>query len=520
MKITMLGHAGLEVRTLAGVRVLCDPWLSPEGCFQGGWFPFPDNAHLLRDEELMRPHAVLISHEHLDHVDPWFLGRLHPDVPVYIPRYPSPALREKILRGGPRRIVEVDEWDEVEVAPGVAAFFVSEPPMNHDSAMVVRADGRALLNMNDARLFAVQLREIRRRVGGHVDVFGFQGAGASWYPMAYGYDPARAAGLSRRKRLSKFAYCEKVMKVVQPTVGMPFAGPPAFLDPELFCHNAQQEGDGIFPDQQQVAEWLARRGIANIVVLLPGDGWDAETLTKSADPHWDGFRFADRWEYLREYALRRRPHLEAVLARFPEPREPLEGPFRAYLQELLSMSPYFNRRIGMRVGFDVRGPGGGRWTVDFRPGHEAVYAGLEGCGYTYAFASRWLPAIIDGSLPWEDFFLSLRFSARREPDLYNDHLLGLLKFADPEALRAVEAFETTLASDERITIRSEGKVYSVARYCPHAGSDLLETGEVLPGGVLRCLAHHYEYDLATGACITADCPALRVELLEVDAATA
>jgi UDP-MurNAc hydroxylase len=179
MKVTMLGHAGLKVETLAGATVLCDPWLSPEGCFQGGWFQYPDNSHLLRNDALLRPDAVLVSHEHLDHVDPWFMGQLAPEVPVYIPRYPSPVLKEKILRGGPRRIIEADQWEEVEVAPGVVVFFVSEPPMNHDSAMVIRADGRTLLNMNDARLFPMQLREIRQKVGGHVDVFGFQGAGAS-----------------------------------------------------------------------------------------------------------------------------------------------------------------------------------------------------------------------------------------------------------------------------------------------------------------------------------------------------
>jgi UDP-MurNAc hydroxylase len=516
MKITALGHAGLKVETLAGATILCDPWFCPEGCFQGGWFQFPDNSHLLSDPALLRPHAVLISHEHLDHVDPWFLARLPADVPVYIPRYPSPVLKEKILRGGPRRIIEADQWEEVEVAPGVFAFFVSEPPQNHDSAMVIRADGRALLNMNDARLFPVQLREIRQKVGGHVDVFAFQGAGASWYPMVYGYDEARAAELSRQKRLSKYAYCQKVMKVVEPTIGVPFAGPPAFLDPDLFACNAEQEGDGIFPDQQQVADWLAGRGVANTVVLLPGDAWDAEGGGRAADPHWNGFSFADRREYLRDYAVRRRPHLDAVLARFPEPEASLEEPFRAYMEDLLSMSPYFNRRINMRVGFGVRGPGGGDWAVDFRPGREGVYHGLEGCGYRYSFESRWLPSIIDGSIPWEDFFLSLRFQARRDPDLYNDHLLGLFKFADRQALQAVENFETTLDGDERITIHSEGKVYSVSRYCPHAGNDLLHTGEVLAGGILRCLAHHYEFDLRSGKCLTASCSPLKTELLGMD----
>jgi hypothetical protein len=38
----------------------------------------------------------------------------------------------------------------------------------------------------------------------------------------------------------------------------------------------------------------------------------------------------------------------------------------------------------------------------------------------------------------EDLLLSLRFSARRNPDIYNDHPVGLLKHADRDALEAVE----------------------------------------------------------------------------------
>jgi len=514
MRITALGHAGLKVET-SNATILLDPWMSPEGAFQGAWQQFPDNSHLITDE-LLRPDAIVISHEHLDHVDPWFLARVAPEVPVFIPHYPSPTLTEKILAAGPRRIVEAREWETVEVVPGVSLFFVSEPPMNHDSAMVLQAEGYSLLNMNDARLFPVQLRQIRQRVGGRVDFFTLQGAGASWYPMCYGYPPEEHRVHSRKKRMSKFAYCQKVMQVLEPVVGLAFAGPPAFLDDELFHHNAEMSEGGIFPDQAQVVDWLATRGIDNTVVLLPGDAWDVSTRTKHADPQWATFSFSHRDAYLRDYAEQRRDAIQAVRARYPAPAASLWEPFRQYFTNLLALSPYFNERIAMRVGFEITGPGGGDWSVDFRPEHQGVHEGLEGCGYTYRLESRWLVPILDGRTPWEDFFLTLRFEARRNPDLYNDHLLGLLKFADREALDAVEAFESTPKSDERITVHSEGQRYSVSRYCPHAGSDLLLAGEVLPGGILRCLAHHYDFDLRSGACLTGTCPALKVDPLAAE----
>lgn len=515
MRIRALGHAGLELQG-GDATLLCDPWFSPEGSFQASWFQYPENSHLL-DADLFAPTAVLISHEHMDHVDPWFLARVPADVPVVVPRYPSEVLVRKILSAGPRQVNQLAPWEQFEICPGVRVFFVSEEsPMNHDSAMVVRSGGHAILNMNDARLSPSQLRSIRAELGGTVDLLALQGAGASWYPICYEYEPQRMREVSRVKRLAKLAYVARVIKVVEPLMTLPFAGPPCFLDEELFQHNSEMGDLGIFPDQAQVIEWLVQEGIDTCQLLLPGDSWDAEGRVKEADSRWEDFSLADRDEYLAAYSERRRSHVAAVRGRFPDPGESLWGAFQEYFEHVLSMSPYFNEKVGMRVGFDIRGPGGGPFAVDFRQGREGTYRLLEDCQYIYRFDSRWLAPILDQTVPWEDFFLSLRFTAWRDPDLYSDHLLGLLKFAWPEALETVERYETLMRVEETIVVHSEGNSYRIQRYCPHAGQDLLETAEILPGGVIRCLGHHYEFDLETGECLTGVIKPLHSERIELD----
>ncbi|WP_162055839.1 MBL fold metallo-hydrolase [Pontibacter pamirensis] len=512
MKVTAIGHAGLKVQTEYAM-LLIDPWLSPEGCFQGSWFQFPDNSHLLSDQGLYKPTAIIISHEHLDHCDPWILSRIDPEVPVIVPKYPSPALKQKILLGGKRRIIEVNEWKTYDITSNTKVFFVSEPPMNHDSAIVIQADGHTLLNMNDARLFPMQLREIKQKVGGDIHMFAFQGAGASWFPMVYDFPEEQKEKLRKQKRAAKLSYCVKSMKIVEPIVGFPFAGPPCFLDPNLFSYNEEMK-EGIFPDQEQVASFLAKKKIKNIEVLLPGDTWDSAEEQKTQDSQWENFRFNSRWDYLKEYQERRRDQIQKPYDRYPVPEASLWKAFETYFEELLTLSPYFNEHIDMRVGFEVKGKGGGDWHVDFREGKQGVGKGVEDCGYIYTFESRWLPPVLAKEVPWEDFFLSLRFNASRNPDLYNDHLLGLLKFADKGALEEVAKFETTPVSNKRITIHSDGKTYSVSRYCPHAGNDFLHSGEVLPGGIFRCLAHHYDFDLESGECITSSCENLTVERID------
>jgi UDP-MurNAc hydroxylase len=490
-----------------------DPWFSPYGAFQASWFQFPENAHLL-GEELLTPSAIVISHEHIDHVDRWFLSRVNPSVPVIIPRYPSPELRTKVEAAGRAEIIEVEPWEAVSVADGVTVFFVSEvSPMNHDSAIVAMGDGRTILNLNDARLTPRQFREVRKRVGGRIDVFTAQGSGASWHPMVYDMPEERKRPISRAKRMAKFRYVAAAVKLLEPGITIPFAGPMCFLDPELFPYNSEMEG-GVFPDQEQVVQGLRGRGIAEAEVLLPGDTWDVGGGARIPDPTWAEFRFGDRWDYLKDYAGRKQDAIAEVRTEYPDPAGSLWEPFREYFQRLLDMSPYFNRRIGMRVGFDVVGPEGGQWAVDFRPGSEGVYDEIGECGYRYRFESRWLPPILEGRVPWEDFFLTLRFRAWRDPDVYNDHLLGLLKFAEEDAFQAVEEYETRSAEAESITIHANGCVYEVQRHCPHAGGDLEETGEVLPDQRLRCLNHYYEFDLETGRCLNGSVPNLRTRRVQ------
>ncbi|HEU4915979.1 MAG TPA: MBL fold metallo-hydrolase [Acidimicrobiia bacterium] len=510
MRVTALGHAGLRIE-VDGAVLLCDPWFNPEGAFQASWFQYPENRSLLT-RELLQTTAVLISHEHMDHVDPWFLARLPPEVPVIIPRYPSPQLVRKVQSGGPRTVIELPAWEELEVIDDVRVFFVpEESPINHDSAMVIRAGGRSVLNMNDARLSPRQLRRIRAAVTKPVDVFALQAAGASWYPICYEYPTEKAREISLQKRITKLSYVARAIRLVEPVIAMPFAGPPCFLDEDLFLHNVHLGEEGIFPDQDQAIRWLADRGIGETVRLLPGDVWDADTRTKEPTLEWENFSF-DGGSYLTDYAARRVSQVAAVRARYPAPTESLWPLFREYFGHVLSMSPYFNEKIGIRVGFDIPDLGG--WAVDFRPGREGVFRDMGECQYVYRFESRWLWPILEGKVPWEDFLLSLRFRAWRHPDLYNDHLLGLLKFAWPEALEAVEVYETSPATEETIVVESDGKLYRIQRYCPHAGQDLLETGEVLPGGVIRCLGHHYEFDLATGLCLTGRGGQLRSESID------
>jgi UDP-MurNAc hydroxylase len=383
--------------------------------------------------------------------------------------------------------------------------------MSHDAAVLVSVAGRSILHANDARISLSQVRRAMEEVGGPIDVMGVQMSGASWHPVRYDYSPEDLDAVSEAKRVGKFKAVTRLVRQVRPRLALPYAGPPCFLDPDLFELNGGLHGPGIFPDQHEALAWLQDRIPDQAsTYLLPGDRVDAATLEVARDPQWDGFSLdstpAERRRYLEEYAARRAPAVARAWELNPEPEagSGLAEAFAAHMESLGTLSEYFLARIGMTVRFEVEGAAGGTWDVHIGP--ERVTVDLDGghghAEYLLRMDARWLAGVVSGRTRWEELLLSLRFSARREPDRYNDYLVGLLKHADLAALRAVEEFEAARDPFEMIEIEQDGQRVSVSRYCPHAGEDLAETG-VVTGGVLRCLGHNFEFDLRTGECLNA-----------------
>ncbi|HEY7802345.1 MAG TPA: MBL fold metallo-hydrolase, partial [Dehalococcoidia bacterium] len=350
MRVMSLGHAGLLIET-GGIRIACDPWLSERGAFLGGWFQLPQNHHLKARLTEQKLDVLYVSHGHLDHFDADTLADLPRDLTLVVASFPSRPWVEQVRALGFREVHFLDGEKTVEVAPGVRLQVITEDSAYFaDSALIVEGDGEVLVNLNDCHISEPQAQHIVERHPRIAAVFA-QFSGANWYPFVYDFPEEVRVKAARDKVQNSFLRWKRYMDGLKPGWAVPFAGPPALLDPHT---RGYLDGpDSIFPLPPALISWLAANDPAlcdRTLPLLPGDwlnlpdGRIERDETMHAGFSWDALG-----AYVDRYAERMAPAVEAAVASFAWPSASLFEPFRAYFQAMLAAGPRLATRVDARV---------------------------------------------------------------------------------------------------------------------------------------------------------------------------
>ncbi|MGI5175830.1 Rieske 2Fe-2S domain-containing protein [Dactylosporangium sp. CA-152071] len=501
MRVTGTGHAGMLIETPAGT-ILCDPWVNP--AFLASWFPFPDNSGLDWDR-LGRCDYLYVSHLHRDHFDAEHLRRhVSKSATVLLPEYPTSDLEDELRALGFRSFLRTRSGEPVALDGGLnvmiqALVSPTDGPIG-DSSIWVEHDGVRLLNQNDAR--PRDLTEFARlgRVHAHL----LQFSGAIWYPMVYELPAAAKRAFGKQKRERQFDRTMRYIEELDAGWVFPIAGPPCFLDDELWGVNDLFGDEGnIFPDQQDFIDHYERLGRTNGVVLLPGS---TATITPDAcevgHPVGDVRAFfADKAGYLRDYQRRQRPVIEAARAAWPHPEVDVLAELVRRVQPLMAASEHIAAGIGGPVRFDLTDDADvvvQSVVFDFTA-REVRAAGDERARYRFRTRRGLIEHLLaTGETDWvNSLFLSCRFSAARVGQ-YNEYVYTFFKCLSEERLRYAEAWYAGRTSDgEEIVIGD----WAVQGHCPHLKANLERFGK-LDGTVLTCQMHGWKFDLPTGRCVT------------------
>ena len=513
MRATSVGHAGILIDTVDG-SILCDPWFLP--AFFGSWFVFPRNDQL--SPELMHriehPDYLYISHLHADHLDEaWLAHHVDRSTTVLIPGYPTRELERKLGEFGFDNVIRTTDGEEVALGPNLRVAIHVETSITDgpggDSAMVV-SDGTArLVNQNDCRTDDLDAL----RAHGPVDLHWLQYSGAIWYPMVYDEPPQRMRELVDAKVASQFARAMRYVETIGASAVVPSAGPPAFLDPELFRFN-MITGDelSIFPDQLSFMTRLAAAGHRGILAI-PGTAIDiaAGSITVEhpiADAEIDAI-FDHKDDYLRQYQHDWMPWITEMHRSWDPPSTDLLATLKAWWEPLLAMAPALRNGIGHCCLLHAGDLG---VIIDFPNGEVREFAG-EDYAFRFDIQRELVETVVaQQAVDWSNaLFLSCRFRAWRAGS-FNEYVYNFFKSLSPERMRRAEAeahrrldpLRSDLAGQE-VRIGD----YIVERLCPHRQADLSVFGEI-DDGEFVCTLHGWRFDLETGRCFTADDRRLRI----------
>ncbi|GAA3457424.1 MBL fold metallo-hydrolase [Dactylosporangium matsuzakiense] len=500
MRITGTGHASLRIDTPAG-SILCDPWVNP--AYFASWFPFPDNS-LLDWEALGDCDYLYVSHLHRDHFDAEHLKRfVSKKATVLLPDFPTSEMRDELEALGFTRFLETKTEQVHELDGGLkimiqALTSPTDGPIG-DSSLWVEYDGIRILNQNDAR--PTDLTTFHAL--GHVHAHLLQFSGAIWYPMVYELPEAAKRAFGKQKRDRQFDRTFRYIDDLKASNVIPIAGPPCFLDDELWQFNDIFGDEGnIFPDQWVFQQEYAKVGGTNSTVLLPGSVMEL-TADSAATTHPTDVEefFAHKREHLEEMRERKRPMIDAAKATWRHPEIDVLKEMKRRIEPLLDESVYLAKGVGGPVRFDLVGYDGESVesiVVDF-PGKQVRTYADEKVRYRF----RTERALIEHLLFIEEvdwvnsLFLSCRFKATRIGQ-YNEFVYAFFKCLSEERLQYAEGWYAEQKPDAEDVKLGD---WIVQRRCPHLKADLTRFG-IVDGNTLTCQLHGWKFDLPSGRCLT------------------
>lgn len=511
--MTFLGHVGFSVETRGG-SLLCDPWFTP--AYFGSWFPYPRNDGL-DPAAFSAPDYLYISHLHRDHFDrEWLARNVDKRARVLLPAFGVPFLERELREIGFEHFVATRNGEPLDLdglSVTILAYTTPADGPLGDSLIVIDDGTARVLNQNDARPGDPDALRALGPFDGQIVQF----SGAIWYPVAYDFPPELKTRLAREKRVNQMARARQYIEWVDAAHVFPCAGPPAFLDDDLVALNDfDRDPANIFPDQTVFLDVLRDAGIDRGELIVPGSVIDLSggecKVTQLGDQAETLRPFTHKREYIDEY----RRDWAAWLARERESwshgRRDLVAELAVWFEPLLERAPITSAGVAGNVVLDVGDPGS-NVCIDFVESEVRAWKGEGEEPYVYKadVDRRLVEALLERHVEdWVNaLFLSCRFVGHRpDPSNFNEFVMTFFKALSPERIAYVEQsyLERRKVADEFF----ERDGWRIERFCPHRQADLTRFGEI-DEGVLTCSLHHWQFDLATGRCLTSDDKHLRCE---------
>lgn len=499
IQLQYLGHAGFVYRSKE-TTLLIDPWFYP--AFLNSWFPLPNNRFLEQEILKLRPDYLYISHTHEDHYDLKFLEKMQKNTHVICPNYLSNTLEKQLRELGFESLTLLKHKESTQLDKEIELTMYLDISHKEDSGILIESQGHRFLNLNDCNTRLNELPE-------NIDVFAAQFSGAMWYPNCYDYPESVMQVKVDEVRASLMRLLIAKTKQVKPSYYLPSAGPPIFLDPELEALNDLGTKKTIFPTWNDMKSQF-KSACPNIKTLEieVGSTLIIDASNKSIRSKAHAVK-ADAWS-LESYREERKGEWECFQkASF---NEITTEEIKAYSKNLQRKNWKLTTGTNFHKQFIIQTETNKKWYIQLgKKGVKCLENKPEEFteNYTFTVPEYALRQILDETIQWEEALLSGRIKLHRNDDVFDMHLMSLLRYGgSPKQIEKI-------VDEQKVKEMIENKAVPGLRhqrYCPHAGEDLVDVA--VCNGVIECPRHHWKWDVQTGKCIEGGDLNIKVEHLD------
>jgi UDP-MurNAc hydroxylase len=253
---------------------------------------------------------------HRDHFDTQFLREhISKEATVLLPDFPLDLMERELQDLGFTRFVRTNNFEPVDLdglRVTIAALVAPTDGPLGDSGLIVDDGETRIFDQNDSR--PVDLETLTSF--GPFDAHFLQFSGAIWFPMVYDMPEKAKHALGVKKRANQLSRALRYVRQIDASFVVPHAGPPCFLDDDLFHFNdLDRDPSNIFPTRRcssnscgnRVGQRLVddpgsvvhlRRGNCQVEHSLPED--EVRAI------------FSDKRAYLEDYKARKQHLIDDV----------------------------------------------------------------------------------------------------------------------------------------------------------------------------------------------------------------
>ena len=263
-KVTVVGNAALLIEWNS-FNLLCDPWIEGPAA-HGSWVTYPPSN--LRVKDLPKIDAILISHEHTDHLHELTLSKFDKKIPVYVPDVDNKRLSNRLSKLGFKNIFSLHSEEPYEINQEIQITSFNSGSVWSDNIFYIQLGSFSILNVNDAGFnWAI------KNAIDSVDMLCIQFSPGSGFPATWKHlEQNSKLEIMTSRNEGMLRMIKQIKEIMNPKFILPFAN---FNSLYLSEHqkyvkmqpkNTPTDVVNLFKDDSTV----------RVIDIYPGESWDGK----------------------------------------------------------------------------------------------------------------------------------------------------------------------------------------------------------------------------------------------------